>query len=131
MRVIIAADDISPEVASARAAAARPWTVGSSLCLLNVLDPYPFNRAPLFLDREKEGVLQNLDSASGSLRQAGWNTTTEIYLGSPRRGVNRFARDWKADLVMMGCNDVSDLTRLFLGGAPLNRLCGTLRARST
>ena len=115
MRVLIAADGMTPEVASARAAAARPWPAGSSFCLLNVLDPYPFNRAPLFLDRAKERVLLNLDCASRSLRQAGWNTTTEIYLGSPRRGVNRFARDWKADLLMVGCNDVSDLTRLFLG----------------
>lgn len=115
MRVLIAADGMTPEVASARAAAARPWPLGSSFCLLNALDPYPFNRAPLSLDRAKERVLQNLDSACGSLRQAGWNTTAEIYLGSPRRGINRFARNWKADLVMVGCNDVSDLTRLFLG----------------
>lgn len=115
MRVLIAADGMTPDVACALAAAARPWPAGSSFCLLNVLDPYPFNRTPLFLDRAKERVLLNLDSASRSLRQAGWNTTTEIYLGSPRRGVNRFARDWKADLLMVGCNDVSDLTRVFLG----------------
>ncbi len=115
MRVLIAADGLSPEVASARAAAARPWPAESSFCLLNVLDPYPFNRTPLFLDRAKERVLQNLDSAAGSLRQAGWNTTTEVYLGSPRRGINQFARDWKSDLVVVGCNEVSDLTRLVLG----------------
>jgi nucleotide-binding universal stress UspA family protein len=115
VRVLIATNGLSPEVLAAQVAWERPWPKGSTFCLMHVLDPYPFSRTPLSFDRAKELVLHNLQNAAGSLKQAGWDISTEICLGSPRRGINRFARGWRADLVMVGCNDASDLTRLFLG----------------
>lgn len=115
MRVLIATNGLSPEVLAAQVAAERPWPRGSSFCLMHVLDPYPFSRTPLSFDRAKELVLHNLQVAGQGLKQAGWEVTAEICLGSPRRGINRFAGAWKADLIMVGCNDASDLTRLFLG----------------
>ncbi len=115
MRVLIAADGMTPEVASARAAADRPWPSGSCFCLLNVFNPYPFTAAPIIQERLKEKVLQNLETASKPLRKVGWDTTTEIYPGSARRDINRFAKEWRANLVMVGCNDLSDLGRLILG----------------
>ncbi len=115
MKVLIASNGMSAEVPAAQAAAQRPWPSGSAFCVMHVLDPYPFSRTPLSFDRAKELVLHNLEGAAQVLRQAGLNASTEISLGSPRRGVNKLAREWGADLVMVGCNDASDLTRLFLG----------------
>ena len=115
MRVLIAANGLSTDALAARAAAARPWPAGSQFCVMSVLDPYPLGRTPLSFDRAKEAVLRNLESVAAELKRAGWNAAAEVLFGSPRRGIGRFARDWAADLVMVGCNDVSDLTRLFLG----------------
>lgn len=115
MKVILALNGISPCGDVVKAAAARPWPSGSSFCLLNVLDPYPFVRAPLLVDRAKASVRKNLESAAGCLRGLGGNVTTEIILGNPRRCINAFARDWQADLVMMGSNELRDWERLAFG----------------
>ena len=115
MKVILALNGISPCGDVVKAVAARPWPSGSSFCLLNVLDPYPFVRAPLLLDRAKASVRQNLESAAGCLRGLGGSVTTEIVLGNPRQGINAFARDWQADLVMVGSNELRDWERLVLG----------------
>jgi nucleotide-binding universal stress UspA family protein len=115
MKVVLALNGISPCGDAVKAAAARPWPSGSSFCLLNVLDPYPFVRAPLLLERAKAHVRQNLESAAGCLRGLGGSVTTEIVLGSPRRGINAFAGDWQADLLMVGSNELSDWERMVLG----------------
>jgi nucleotide-binding universal stress UspA family protein len=115
MKVVLALNGISPCGEVVKAAAARPWPSGSSFCLLNVLDPYPFARAPLFLDRAKTKVRENLESAAACLHGLGAEVTTEIVLGSPRRSIHAFASDWRADLVMVGSNELGDWQRLFLG----------------
>jgi nucleotide-binding universal stress UspA family protein len=115
MKVILALNGISPCGEVVKAVPARPWPSGSSFCLLNVLDPYPFARAPLLLDRAKASVCQNLEGAAGCLRGLGGSVTTEIVLGNPRRGINAFARDWQADLVMVASNELRDWERLVLG----------------
>ncbi len=115
MKIVIATDAMSSDAACVRAAVERPWPAGSSFCLLNVFNPYPFTAAPIIQERLKEKVLQNLETAAKPLRKAGWDTTTEIYPGSARRDISKFAKKWSADLVIIGCNDLSDLERLLLG----------------
>ena len=115
MKVLIAVDAISLDEACVRAAVQRPWPVGTLFCLLNVFNPYPFTAAPITQLRLKNKVVQNLKAAAEPLRKAGWDSITEIVAGSARREINRFAKEWRADLVMVGCNDLSDFGRLLLG----------------
>jgi nucleotide-binding universal stress UspA family protein len=115
MKVMLALNGISPCGEVVKAVAARPWPSGSSFCLLNVLDPYPFVRTPALLERAKACVRKNLESAAGCLRERGESATTEIVLGNPRRGINAVAADWHADLVMVGSNELRDWERLMLG----------------
>jgi nucleotide-binding universal stress UspA family protein len=115
MRVVLALNGISPCGEVVKAAAAMPWPSGSSFCLLNVLDPYPFVRAPLLLERAKAYVRENLERSARCLQNLGGTVTAEIALGSPRRGINLFAREWQADLVMVGSNELRDWERFVLG----------------
>ena len=115
MKVVLALNGISHCGEIEKAVVARPWPIGSSFCLLNVLDPYPFVRAPLLLDRAENSVRENLESAAARLHVLGENVITQIVVGSPRRGINAFARDWEADLVMVGSNELQDWERLLLG----------------
>lgn len=115
MKVVLALSGISPCGEAVKAAAARPWPSGSSFCLLNVLDPITFARAPLLLERARVNLRQNLESAAACLSAAGLSVTTEIVLGNPRRSINVFAGEWQADLVMAGSNDLRDWERLLLG----------------
>src|SRR5258708_36499006 len=100
MKILLAVNGISPDEEVVRAACARPWPSGSYFCVLNVLDPYPFVRIPLLLERAKAHIRQNLEDAAGRLRGIGGNVKTDIVMGSPRRPINAFAGDWQADLVM-------------------------------
>lgn len=115
MKVLVAVDAMSSDGACARAVVGRPWPVGTLFCLLNVFNPYPFTAAPIIQQRFMNRVLENLEAAAKPIRKAGWDTITEIVAGSARRDINRFAMEWRADLVMAGCNDQGDLGRLLLG----------------
>jgi len=118
MKIILAVNGISPDEAVVRAACARPWPSGSYFCVLNVLDPYPFVRIPLLLERARAHIRQNLDGAADRLRGIGGNVTTEIVLGSPRRAIRAFAGDWQADLVMVGSSKFRPWERKLIGSTP-------------
>jgi len=115
MRVLIAVDSISADNVCVRAAAERPWPASTLFCILHVFNPYPFSAAPIIQLRLKDKAVQNLESAIKPLRKAGWGSITEIIEGSARRDINRFAKEWRADLILVGCNDLGDFERLLLG----------------
>ena len=115
MKILIGSDGMRSDSVCAQAAADRPWPSGSTFCLLQVFSPYPFTAAPNIQEKLKKKVLLNLEAAALPLRNAGWDTTLEIYPGNARRDINRVAKEWGADLVMVGCNDLNDFTRLLLG----------------
>jgi nucleotide-binding universal stress UspA family protein len=115
MKVLITVDEMSSDNVCIRAAVDRPWPAGTLFCLLHVFNPYPFTAAPIIQLRLKDRVVQNLEAAIKPLRNAGWDSITEIIAGSARRDINRFAKEWGADLILVGCNDVGDFGRLLLG----------------
>src|SRR5258708_27426676 len=118
MKVILAINGVSPDEEVIKSAADRRWPPGSYFCVLNVLNPYPFARTPLLLERAKAHIRRNLEDAAGSLRGIGGNVTTEIVLGSPRRAINAFAGDWQADLVMVGSSKLRPWERQLIGSIP-------------
>jgi nucleotide-binding universal stress UspA family protein len=115
MRVLIALDVTEQRQQIVDAATSRPWPKNTKFLLLHVLDPFPFAKAPISLTRAREAAAQQLKAASERLVNSGWNVESEVVLGMPRRAVAQVAASWKADLVMVGSNEVGELTRLFLG----------------
>ena len=118
MKVILAIDGASPDEKVVKAAAARPWPSASSFCVLGVLNPYPFARAPLVLERAKARLRQNLEDVAGPLHDIRGNVTTEIVMGNPRQAINAFAGDWQADLVMVGSTTLRPWERQVIGSTP-------------
>ena len=116
MKVLIPFDVSPGDGAALKAAAARPWPPGTSFCLLNIrVGAYPPLVPPRVFEDSKTKVLQQLDGAAERLKKAGWSVRTEIREGSPRRSINAFAKEWGADLVMVGSHERSKLARLCLG----------------
>ena len=115
LKVLIGLGATTSDREVARVAASRPWPVGSSFLLVTAIDPLFFTKAPVLLDQAKKRAYQHLKDSAECLRQAGWSTATEVIVGNPRRVIGVFARDWGADLVMVGSHDLSDTQRLFLG----------------
>ncbi len=116
MRVVIPLEMTSGEGPAVKVAAGRPWPSGTSFCLLNISFPlYPPLVVPRVFENTKTKILKQLDHAAQALKERGWNVSTEVLEGSPRRTINTFAKEWDADLVMVGSHERSPLARLCLG----------------
>jgi nucleotide-binding universal stress UspA family protein len=115
MRVLIALDATPSCAKFVEEAVNRPWPSGSTFFLLHVLDPFRFVKAPILLQRAKDAAHAELKNLKKGLVDAGWKTETDVVLGHPRSAIGESATSWKADLVMVGSNDHSLVTRLLLG----------------
>ena len=115
MKVVIALDATPQCSEIVKEAASRPWPAGTVFLLLHVLDPFPFAKMPISLERAKDAAVKQLRDAGEELRKTGWKTETDVVLGRPRQAISKIASSWKAELVMVGSNEAGALTRLFLG----------------
>jgi len=115
MRILIALD-ASPQCGEIIAEiASRPWPPKSSFLLLHVLDPFPYAKAPITLERAKTEAETQLKNVGKRLCAGGWDTKEEVVLGRARLQIAKIAYSWKADLVVVGSYGASALTRLLLG----------------
>lgn len=115
MKVLIALDatprcgEIVTELVS------RPWAADTSFLVVHVLDPFPYAKAPISLKRAKEDATNQLKAASKKLCAGGWTLETKVLIGRARQELSRIAEEWSADLIVVGSNESSALTRLLLG----------------
>jgi nucleotide-binding universal stress UspA family protein len=115
MRVLIAIDGSKSSETVLQEALRQPWPLGTRFCLITVVDPFFFTRAPLLLEEAKEAGEKFLDEAAEKFGQAGWETEVEVVLGNPRRAISKCAEDWRADLVLVGSHGLSSLARVAMG----------------
>jgi nucleotide-binding universal stress UspA family protein len=115
MKILIALDLSSQSAGIVREAASRPWPAKSQLLLLHVLDPYPFAKMPISLERVKNSVREQLSVVVQPLVQAGWKTDTDVVLGRARQAISKIATAWKANFVLVGSSGESALMRVLLG----------------
>ena len=122
MRILLAVDG-SPQSASAiQAVAARPWPAGSTVRVLAVVEYPP---APpvgeLIVDdaygpREQIAEMKKLTSdVAASLHAAGLGVEMAVREGNPRDGIIAEAKEWPADLIVLGSHGYTGLKRLVLG----------------
>jgi nucleotide-binding universal stress UspA family protein len=115
MKILIALDATPPCAKIVEEAVNRPWPSGSVFFLLHVLDPFRFVKAPISLQRAKDAASGELRNLKKSLVDVGWKTEADVILGHPRSAIVQSAASWKADLVMLGSNDLGPVARLLLG----------------
>lgn len=117
MRVLIPLDVRSGNGKAVSVAGARPWPASTAFCLLHVLVPAtPPMVVPRLFEVSKKTILERLDRAAEPLRKAGWNVRTEVRTGSRARAINSFAKEWAADLIMVGSHERSVSACRLLGG---------------
>jgi len=115
MRVLIALD-ATPECGDiVKAVAQRPWPAETQFLLLHVLDPFPFAKAPVTLERALRAAEAQLQNVCNPLCSRGWDVDREVVVGRPRQAIARIAGSWKSDLLVVGANEMTALTRLLLG----------------
>ena len=115
MRVLIALDGSACSNAVVSEAASRPWPTGTEFLVLTAIDPFFFTKAPLLLAEAKKDAEAALEESVESLRKNGVSLQIEIVMENPRHGIPKAAREWKADLILMGSHGRGAFGRLLMG----------------
>ncbi len=115
MKILLAIDSSHASQHVVDAAAVRPWSAGAVFCVMSVVDIARWEGLPALVEDAKHEAQSLVKRATDKLTQSGCEVFSEIQLGSPKKAVPEFAKQWGADLVMVGSHGQSALTRFFLG----------------
>ena len=115
---ILTAVDFSPNSLEAFRVAVQMATVHSaSLHLLHVIEAWPAAPAEAameFVQKANEAVEQLVGSSQPALEKV--TLTTEVASGRAFDEIVNRARDWRADLIVLGTKGTTSLEEIFLGG---------------
>jgi nucleotide-binding universal stress UspA family protein len=127
MRVLLAVDGSPHSALAVGAVAERPWPDGTIVEVLNVIhaaaplaiDP-AFVMAAAHVDQlaEQRGLSSGVvESAAEAIRMKAPNltVTTKVAEGNPKDAIVEEAREWDADLVVVGSHGYGRLKRMVLG----------------
>lgn len=123
MRILIAIDKSPASSYVVDEAATRPWPNGSQFSVIHVVDEGHFVGHAQLVENAKRDGGSLVKAAAERLSRAGHKPRTEVVEGNPRTRISDFAKQWKADLVMVGSQGQGALARFLLGSVAQ----GTLR----
>ena len=115
MKLLVAVDSSAVSGTVVDHVAKRPWPSGTTACLVHVIDwwQWPSNASPIQAVKQSADAL--VKSASDKIRKAGLQATATVLEGHPRIAVAEYAKEWSADLVLVGSHGTSGLVRFLLG----------------
>ena|SRR5208337_3368942 len=115
MKVLVAIDSSAPSQYLISTVASRPWPSGTVFCVVNVVDLRQWEGMPVPIeDAKRQGQLL-VKGAMEALAHSGHEAFSEVHLGFPKKAVPEYAKEWSADLVMVGSRGRIALTRFLLG----------------
>lgn len=115
MKILVALDGSASSEAVIREAAERPWPQGTEFLAIAALDPFFFTHAPLLLEEAKKSTIEALEEQAKPLEDAGWRVEKRVVMENPRHGLPRVARDWNAQLILLGSHGRGTIGRLLVG----------------
>lgn len=130
MKILLAVDGSSFSQTALESVAARPWPAGTQVKVLNVVEPPSLlmGREMGGYDPEFEAVWKALreqaqdivEKAAARLRAANLNVSTELIEGHPKSQILDSAKEWKADMIVMGSHGRSGINRFLMGSVSQN-----------
>lgn len=127
MNILLAVDDSPHSLAALEAVLGRPWPEGSLFRLISVVEPFHPEYAgwhtsyvPLALEAQKEIVesaKRLVDEGTKKLKTkfGQKNVSGEVFEGYIKDKILETARDWPADLIVVGSHGRRGFTRFLLG----------------
>lgn len=115
MKLLLAVDSSVVSRTVVDHVAKRPWPSGTTACVLHVIDWPQLPSSISLLQAVKQSADALVKSASDKVSRAGLQATTKVLDGHPRIVVAEYAKEWGADLVLVGSHGTSGLVRFLLG----------------
>jgi len=115
MRVLLAIDSSGASQYVIAEAASRPWPSGTVLCVQSVVNMWTWNEFPDFVEDAKNEARTLVMAATSELSRSGHEVVSEIQAGVPKRAISEYAKEWGADLIMVGSHRSNALSRFLLG----------------
>jgi nucleotide-binding universal stress UspA family protein len=115
MKVLVAIDSSPSCQRVLEAILSRPWPPATSFCILHVVDLQTFARLPVLIEEASREGAALLQGAAKRLCGGGFQVRTKLLLGYPRGEISAYARDWGADLIMVGSHGHKAIGRFLLG----------------
>jgi nucleotide-binding universal stress UspA family protein len=115
MKVLIAIDSSPASERVLDEAAARPWPEGTTFSVMNVVDVQRFACLPALIEDAEREADALVKAGTEKLSRTGHKAFSEVITGFPRRAISEYAKEWHADLIMVGSHGHSAIGRFFLG----------------
>ena len=125
MKILLAVDESPCSEEAIKEVAARTWPPDTTVRVLHVVGKFVPPAAELWydaggnLERAREEVktreAEMLDGVAEKLRSSGLTVETMVRDGDPRTRIVDEAREWSADLIVVGSHGYTGLKRLLLG----------------
>jgi nucleotide-binding universal stress UspA family protein len=115
MKILLAIDSSSTSQHVIQEAARRPWPFGTTLGVISIVDLGRWEGLPTLMEDAKREAQRLVDDAADKLAACGHEVFREIQLGLPKKAIPKFAKQWGADLVMVGAHGENQMIRFLLG----------------
>ncbi len=113
MKVLLAIDRCDSLVISE--ATNRPWPSGTLFCVMSVVDLRHWAGLPQLIEDAKHTAESLATCATEKLKKSGCSAFSETTLGIPKVAIPAYAKEWGADLIMVGSHGHGPLARGLLG----------------
>jgi len=115
MKVLVAIDSSGASQYVIAEAVSRPWPSGTVLCVQSVVDLWNWTGPPDLIEDAKGEAKTLVMAATSELSRSGHEVVSELEAGLPKKAIPEYARQWGADLIMVGSHRSNTLTRFLLG----------------
>ena len=125
MKILLAVDGAPHSAMAAEMVAARSWPAGTHVRVLSAVEDVTPPAAELWydaggsLERAREGMTTRAERLTAgvaeSLRASGLKAETAVRYGAARATIVAEAKEWAAELIVVGSHGYTGLKRLLLG----------------
>ena len=125
MKILLAVDGSEHSAAAVEEVAARPWPPGTAVRVLSAVERVVPPAAEIWydargsLEQARQELARHTDQLTAGvaerLRAAGLSAEAAVRDGDPRSAIVDEAKEWDADLIVVGSHGYTGLKRWLLG----------------
>ncbi|HEV2764886.1 MAG TPA: universal stress protein [Pyrinomonadaceae bacterium] len=113
-KILLATDGTEHSTVAARAIAVRPWPEGAEVKVMSMVNPvlYSMEEIGLYQGGGTERAHKAIGDAAEILKETGAEISGEVIADRPAKRILDGAKDWGADLIVVGSRDRRGIRRL-------------------